>query len=266
MPRFTSLYFADQLIYHFVCPLIKISLKKILTKNMPLKKLSSLSIYFPAYYDENTIEPLTRASVAVARQLSDDIEIIIVHDQSPDRTGGVADRMAKEFKEVRAIHHPENRGVGNAMISGYHHATKDWVFYTDGDAQYDVNELPLLAEHATTYDVIIGYRLKRAEGFKRVFTSKCFHLLIFIFFGIHHKDIDCSFKLLHRRFLNQISFHTNSGLIDAEILIHAKKLKFPVKEVGVHHYPRKFGKSRCLRIRMIISMLMDILKLRFRLW
>ena len=88
-------------------------------KNMTQKKLSSLSMYFPAYHDENTIEPLTRAGVAIARQLSDDIEIIIVHDQSPDRTGEVADRMAKEFKEVRVIHHPENRGVGNAMISGY---------------------------------------------------------------------------------------------------------------------------------------------------
>src|SRR3989338_6769813 len=132
---------------------------------MANKPLSSLSVYFPAYNDENTIEPLTRASVETARKLTDDFEIIIVHDHSPDRTGEVADRMAREFKEVRVIHHPENRGVGNAMISGYRHASKDWVFYTDGDAQYDVSELPLLAEHAIHYDVIIGYRLKRAEGF-----------------------------------------------------------------------------------------------------
>ena len=230
------------------------------------KPLSSLSIYFPAYYDENTVEPLTRASLEAAKKLTDDYEIIIVDDKSPDKTGQIADRLAQEFKEVRAIHHPENMGVGQAMISGYRHATKDWVFYTDGDAQYDVSELPLLAEHAKNFDIVIGYRLKRAEGFRRVFTSKCFHFLVFCLFGVHFKDIDCSFKLIHRRFLEKVSFHTNSGLVDAELLIQAKRLKFPVKEVGVHHYQRKFGHSHCLRLNLIVSMLLDMLKLRFKLW
>lgn len=230
------------------------------------KILSSLSIYFPAYFDENTVEPLTRACIDVAKKLTDDYEILIIDDKSPDKTGEIADRLAKEFKEVCVIHHSENMGVGQAMISGYKNASKEWVFYTDGDAQYDVSELPLLAEHANNFDVIIGYRLKRAEGFKRVFTSRSFHFLIFLLFGIHFKDIDCSFKLVHRRFLDKVSFHTNSGLVDAELLIQAKRLKFPVKEVGVHHYKRKFGASHCLRLNLIVSMLLDMLKLRFKLW
>ncbi|MBI2095164.1 MAG: glycosyltransferase family 2 protein [Candidatus Omnitrophica bacterium] len=230
------------------------------------KLLPSLSLFFPAYYDENTIESLTRAGVEVAKTLTDDFEIIIIDDKSPDRTGEIADRLAAEFKQVRVIHNPENLGVGQAMITGYRAAAKDYVFYTDGDAQYDIRELPLLAQHAKDYDVVIGYRLRRAEGWKRVFTSRCFHFLVFLLFGVHYRDIDCSFKLLHRRFLDKLVFRTNSGLIDAETMIQANRLRFPVKEIGVHHYPRRFGRSQCLRLKLILSMLLDMIKLRLRLW
>ena len=228
--------------------------------------LPSLSIYFPAYHDENTVESLARACLKIAQSLTNDYEVIIVDDKSPDCTGEIADRLAKEIPQVKVVHHKENMGVGQAMISGYRHATKEWVFYTDGDAQYDVSELTLLAEHAKDYDIIIGYRLKRAEGFKRVFTSRSFHFLIFCLFGTRYKDIDCSFKLIHRRFLEKVSFHTNSGLVDAELLIQAKRLRVPVKEIGVHHYNRRFGTSHCLRLKLIASMLLDMLKLRCKLW
>ena len=212
---------------------------------MSSKPLSGLTIFFPAYHDENTVEPLTRASIAVARQLTDDYEVLVIDDASPDRTGQIADRLAREDAHVRVIHHPQNLGVGEAMKSGYRSSTKDWVFYTDGDMQYDVSELPLLAKHAEKSDVIVGYRLKRAEGLSRFFTSRCFHALAFILFGLH--------------------FRTNGALIDTEILLQARKLG-PVVEVGVHHYPRKFGRSLCLNRRLVFGMLRDMVVLRLKLW
>ena len=230
------------------------------------KRLPSLSIFFPAYNDEHTVGPLTEACVETARRLTDDFEILIVHDHSPDGTGQEADRMAKKFKEVRVIHHSQNLGVGQSMIDGFTQASKEYIFYTDGDAQYDVSELELLVEHVKDYELIIGYRLKRAEGLKRVWASRCFHILNSLLFGITYKDIDCSFKLLNRRFLNKIAFHTKSALVDPEILIQAKRLGFPVKEVGVHHYPRRFGQSQCLRVKLILSMILDMVRLRFIYW
>lgn len=232
----------------------------------PAKKLPSLSLFFPAYHDEHTVEPLTESCLRVAQKLTDDYEVIIVDDHSPDKTGEIADQMALKHPGVRVIHHAENLGVGQSMINGFTLSTKEYVFYTDGDAQYDVNELELLAQHAPFYDVIIGYRLKRAEGFSRVFTSRCFHFLIFLFFGLKHKDIDCSFKLVHRRFLEKIAFRSKSALVDSELLIQARRLGFAVKEVGVHHYPRKFGTSRCLRIKVIVSMVLDLMRLRSIYW
>ena len=231
----------------------------------PVPKLHGLSIFFPAYYDENTIEPLVRKAIEVGRKLAHDLEVIIVDDKSPDRTGEIADRLSAEFREVKVVHHPVNRGVGQAMISGWRTATKEYVFYTDGDAQYDLGELESLAAHAGSFDAVVGYRMKRAEGWTRVFTNRCFHLLLFLFFGIHFRDTDCSFKLLRRRFLDRITFYTGGGLVDAEILIQARKFGVPVKEVGVRHYPRRFGSSRCLRPGLVFSMLRDLVRLRFML-
>ena len=223
-------------------------------------------MFFPAYYDENTVEPLARASVDAARELTDDFEIIVVDDASPDRTGEIADRLAREIPQVRVIHHPTNRGVGQAMISGWRGATKDYVFYTDGDAQYDVSELKLFMPYVKDYDLIVGYRIKRAEGITRIFTSRVFHLLLLLLFGIHYRDTDCSFKLIHRRVLERLKFRTGGGVTDAEVLIQARKLKIPVKQIGVHHYKRKFGRSVCLRPGLVFSMLRDLAVLRIQLW
>ncbi len=230
---------------------------------MDKKLLPSLSIFFPAYNDAQSIGPLTDACRKVASELTDNYEIIIINDCSQDNTGAVADALAARFPEVRVIHHPKNLGVGQTMIDGFTQAKKEYVFYTDGDAQYDVNEIKLLAAHAAEYDVLIGYRIRRAEGMKRLFISKCFHFLNFLMFGMWYRDIDCSFKMLRRRFLDRIRFQSKSALVDSEILLQARRLRVPVKEIGVHHYNRQFGSSQCLRIKLIFSMLADLVRLRF---
>ena len=229
-------------------------------------KLPSLSIFFPAYNDEHSIAALTEACILIAGRLTDDFEILIVHDHSPDKTGQVADELARKFKEVRVIHHEKNFGVGRSMIDGFTQSSKEYVFYTDGDAQYDVKELERFAEFAGQFKAVIGYRLKRAEGFKRVFTSRCFHAITFFLFGLRYRDIDCSFKLFHRSFLNKVNFHTKSALVDPELLINADRLKIPVKEIGVHHYLRSHGSSQCLRLKLIVAMIRDMLRLRWVYW
>ncbi len=164
------------------------------------------------------------------------------------------------------IHHAENRGVGAAMVTGFTQATKEYVFYTDGDAQYDLEELREFVPFAGQFEVIIGYRLSRAEGWTRVVTSRIFNFLMFLTFDLRFKDIDASFKLIHRSVLQKISFLTQGGLIDSELLIQIRDMGYPVKEIGVHHYPRKFGHSLCLRPKMVLSMLRDILHLRWLYW
>lgn len=229
-------------------------------------RLPSLRIFFPAYYDEQTIGPLAAAADEVAARLTADYEILIIEDHSPDATGAAADEIARERPAVRVIHHRENLGVGATMIEGFSVPGKDFVFYTDGDAQYDLGELPLLARHAATHGLVAGYRLSRADGPRRALLSRAFHLLCLLLFGVRHQDIDCSFKLVSRDLLDRVRFRSRSPLVDLELFLWARRLGVPVAQVGVHHYPRRFGSSRCCRPGVILSMFADLIRLRVLYW
>lgn len=229
------------------------------------KPLPSLTIFFPVYRDESTVEPLTLASLKVGRDLTDDLEVLIIDDAGPDRAGAIADRLASEHPEVRVIHHERNRGYGQALMSGWRGATKAYVFYTDGDMQFDVAELPKLVEHAANHELVAGYRLSRAEGWSRALLSRVHHVLLLVLFGARFRDTDCSFKLISRGLLERIRFKTSGALVDAELLLQARALGARIREVGVHHYRRPFGSSTCLNPRLITQTLRDYLDLRLKL-
>lgn len=229
------------------------------------KPLPSLTIFFPVYHDERTVEPLTRACLEVGSRLTDDLEVLIVDDKSPDQAGAIADRLASEHPQVRVIHHERNRGYGQALLSGWRGATKDHIFYTDGDMQFDVSELPKLVEQAASHDLVVGYRLNRAEGWSRALLSRVHHILLFLLFGARFRDADCSFKLIRRDLLERIRFKTSGALVDAELLLQARSLGARIREVGVHHFLRQHGRSTCLNARLITQTLRDYLDLRLKL-
>ncbi|MBI5015822.1 MAG: glycosyltransferase family 2 protein [Deltaproteobacteria bacterium] len=225
--------------------------------------LPSLSIFVPAYNEAGTIAAVTRKCLDAAKALTDDVEVIIIDDASTDGSDREADRLAQEHREVRVVHHASNRGLGASMAAGFRAARKEWVFYTDGDDQFDLGELPLLVEHAATHDLVAGYRLRRAEGGGRAVLSLCFHGLAFLLFSLQQRDIDCSFKLVRRRFLERVPLLSRGGLVDLELFYTAKTLRIPVARVGVHHYPRRSSRSKCLTPSFVASMLVDLVRLRF---
>src|SRR5271163_4236317 len=131
-----------------------------------------VSFFFPAYRDEHTVEPLARLADEVLSRIATEHEIIIVDDASPDRSGEIADRLAAENPRIRVVHHPKNRGYGQAVWSGLQASRFEWIGFTDGDMQYDVTELPRFVEQAKTgADMVLGYKTARAEGWKREVTS-----------------------------------------------------------------------------------------------
>lgn len=230
-----------------------------------MKPLPSLTMFFPCYRDEATVEPLTRACLDVGRRLTDDLEILIVDDGSPDRAGLIADRLASEHPEVRVIHHGTNRGYGQALLSGWRGATKEYVFYTDGDMQFDVGELTRLVDRLPGHDLVVGYRLRRAEGWSRALFSQAHNLLLLALFGAHFRDTDCSFKLVHRDLLRRVRFRTTGALVDAELLLQARSLGARMTQVGVRHFARPHGRSTCLNPRLVAQTLRDYIDLRIKL-
>jgi len=227
----------------------------------PISPLS-LTVFFPCYNEEANVERTTRAAVKMCRRVADDFEVIIVNDGSKDRTGEIADRLAEEIPEVRAVHNAPNLGYGGALQRGYREATKNWIFYTDGDGQFDFEEidklLPLLSEH----DIASAYRLDRQDSFIRKLNAFAWTTLVNIVFDLWIRDIDCAFKIFPRPLFDEIEMKSMGALIDTEVLSRAKRLGYRIGQVGVHHYPRTAGAQSGANIRVILRAFKELFKLR----
>lgn len=231
-------------------------------KTKKVHPVTSLTVFFPCFNEREAIGPLTEKTLAVLREICTDYEIIIVDDGSRDGTEKLADELAQKYPAIRVIHHPSNRGYGAALQSGFRAASKEYVFYTDGDGQFDVSELHGLLPLMEQYDIVSGYRLKRQEGWRRQLNAICWTALINLLFNLNLKDIDCAFKLYKRRIFDQIEMVSTGALIDTEILARASRLGFRITQVGVHHYPRIGGRSTGANFKVILHAFRELFKLR----
>lgn len=224
--------------------------------------ITSLSIFFPCYNEKDSVRALTEKALSVAETLCDDFEIILVDDGSTDGTAEQADNLANQYPNVRAVHHAQNQGYGAALQSGFRAATKDYVFYTDGDGQFDLGELPALIPLIADCDIVSGYRIDRQDGMLRKFNAFCWTRLVCFLFGLKMKDIDCAFKLYKRKIFDRIEMHSTGALIDTEILARAIRKGYTVKQIGVHHYPRMAGQQTGANVKVILRAFKELFKLR----
>lgn len=218
-----------------------------------------VSFFCPAYNDEGNIRGTVERALQTFRKLSLEHEIVVVEDGSPDGTAEAADQLAREYPTVRVVHHEKNRGYGGALRSGFREAQRfHLVTYTDGDGQYDFSEFEKLFDVWEEGYCVIGYRLCRAEGFRRDFQNKVYGFLLRLMFGLRVRDVNCSMKLFQRSDLDRIEIRSDSSFLDGEVLIKLKKLGVPVKEVPVHHYPRLHGEASGTRASVILPTIRDM--------
>ncbi len=197
----------------------------------------------------------------------DRYEVIVINDGSTDETGAVLAKLEAEYAPLlRVITHSENRGYGGALRSGFAAARYDFVFYTDGDGQYDVRELPkLLAEAHPGVGLVNGYKLERNDPWHRVWIGNVYNAFARFLFRIRIRDIDCDFRLIRRDLLEAVSLTSTSGTICVELVRKLELTGCPVVEVGVHHFPRLHGRSQFFRVRSLLSTLSQLVRLWFRL-
>jgi glycosyltransferase involved in cell wall biosynthesis len=224
-----------------------------------------ISVFFPAYNDEATITGLVGDALAVLPSLASDFEVIVVDDGSTDRTPLLLDELARTDPRVRVIHHEANRGYGGALRTGFASATKELVFYTDGDGQYDVREMALLRPLLTEgVDIVNGYKIKRADEWRRKALGAAYNRLAHLLFRIPIRDVDCDFRLIRRHAVEQVELVSSSGSICVELIhkLHATGCGFA--EVPVHHYPRAHGRSQFFTLRRVGRTALDLLSLWLR--
>ena len=224
-----------------------------------------ISVFFPAYNDEASIGGLVAEALALLPTLTDDFEVIVVDDGSTDGTARVLEELARDNPRVRVIHHEVNGGYGAALRTGFASAAKDLVFYTDGDGQYDVRELlslrPLLAEGV---DIVNGYKIKRADGWQRKAVGAVYNRLAHLLFNIPIRDVDCDFRLIRRRAVEQVELVSSSGSICVELVHKLHRRGCVFAEAPVRHHPRAHGRSQFFTFRRVARTALDLLSLRLR--
>jgi glycosyltransferase involved in cell wall biosynthesis len=229
------------------------------------KRLSSISIVFPAYNEAENIEAAVAAAREAATKYAERHEIIIVNDGSADRTGEIIDAMARDKGDVVPVHHSKNRGYGAALCSGFNRASMDYVFFSDSDLQFDLNELGKLVEWSDQYDIVAGYRAQRADSFHRKLNAWAWNMLVRLLLGVKARDIDCAFKLFKRRIFETIKLDSAGAMVNTEILALARRHNFTMKELPVSHYPRIRGQQTGANLRVIIRAFRELFKMYGRL-
>lgn len=212
----------------------------------------SVSAMFPCYNDALTIGHLVDHVHQALAPIVDEVEVIVVNDGSSDGSRALLDEMALTRPWLRPIHHEVNRGYGGALISGFAAARHDWIFYTDGDAQYDAREAAALVPLATDdVDIVQGFKLSRGDSWYRVVIGRCYHHTVKFLFRLPVRDTDCDFRLFRRSLLTQRPLTSTSGVICVEMMrsFHEQGARFV--ETGVHHYHRPEGRSQFFRIPAI---------------
>ncbi|MCA9743073.1 MAG: glycosyltransferase family 2 protein [Deferribacteres bacterium] len=226
----------------------------------------SLSIFFPVYNDWGTIGTMAALAVMTAEQITDDYEVILVNDGSQPQTREILDFIEKKYPKLRVVHHPENRGYGGALKSGFREAKKEFVFYTDGDAQYDVRELLKLVPAMTDgVDVVNGYKIKRHDPWYRIWIGKFYHRVTRLAFGFSIRDVDCDFRLMRRVLFDKIELEHNSGVICVEMIKKLHDIDAKFAEVPVNHFFRASGKSEFFNFSRVFRVARDLVGLWWQL-
>jgi glycosyltransferase involved in cell wall biosynthesis len=225
-----------------------------------------LSVFFPAYNDSGTIASLVITALKTARRLTPNFEIIIVNDGSADGTAEIANELARTYPEVRVVHHEVNRGYGGALRSGFAAATRELVFYTDGDAQYDPAEMELLWKAlGSGVDLVNGYKISRSDPFHRIVIGRVYHHTVRFLFGLKVRDVDCDFRLMRRAVFDKVRLEKNSGVICLEMMKKIQDAGYQISEVPVHHYHRAYGRSQFFNFRRLFKTGVDVMRLWFAL-
>jgi len=227
--------------------------------------MPSISAVLPAYNEEKVIADTVKSMVETLGSLTDDYEVIVVNDGSRDATQQVVEALSSRNPRVRCVSHPVNRGYGAALGTGFAAATKELVFMTDGDKQFDARELADFLPAIQEADLVIGYRSPRMDPFMRRLNGWGWNLVVRLLFGYVARDVDCAFKLFRRSILDTVRVQSGGATFSAEFLIRARRAGYRIVEMRVTHFPRTAGRATGAKPSVILRAFRELIRLRLTL-
>lgn len=228
--------------------------------------MQSISVALPAYNEEQNIGSMVEEVVGVLSGIANDFEVVVVNDGSRDRTADVVMALTRQYPQVRLINHPVNKGYGAALFTGFTSATKDLIFFTDSDKQFNVSEITRLLELIDQADLVVGYRAPRVDPFKRRLFGAGWTFLVTLLFGYTARDVDCAFKLFRREVIENITIESRGATFSAEFLVRAKRRGYRIREVPVTHLPRRAGSQTGAKLHVIARAFRELVLFRVKLW
>ncbi len=226
------------------------------------RRIPSITVVYPAFNEEANIRHTVEAACRALSTLADTWEVIVVNDGSRDGTKGLCDELAGTYPNVRAIHHPANRGYGAALKSGIMVARHGLIFFSDSDGQFDIRELRDLVRWSGEYDIVAGYRARRSDPAHRLLNAWGWKMLVRFVLGIKIRDIDCAFKLFRREVFQRVQIRSVGAMVNTEILAQASRFGMKIHEVPVSHFPRFHGKSTGADLSVIIKAFRELFRMR----
>ena len=228
---------------------------------------SGVSIFYPFYNDWGTMGSMVLLTLETVERLGIEYDITIVNDGSHDpHNTAILNEIERRFPSVLVLNHEKNRGYGGALRSGFAAGTREWIFYTDGDAQYDVRELELLFKEAgPEVDLVQGYKITRHDPLHRIIIGRLYHYFVRLIFGIRVRDTDCDFRLLRRSMFDEFTLESDSGTICVELMFKIRKGGYRIVEVPVHHFQRAHGRSQFFNFPRLFRTLRQLVHLWIKL-
>lgn len=218
-----------------------------------------LTIFFPVYGDERTVERVTHKCIDLLEQLGETGEIIIIDDGSPDKSGLIADELAARYPElVRVIHHDRNLGYGSAIRTGLDAAKGEWICFTDGDDEYDVFDFSRLLKHRHRYDLIITFRYKKLYSSLRQFISYVYNFAYRSIFRTRYRDVSTGLRVIRSSLARELNLTSTSPFIGAELTAKSMLKGYSIGEVGIQTFPREFGKGSSTSFKNILATIRDM--------
>jgi glycosyltransferase involved in cell wall biosynthesis len=230
-------------------------------------RLSSLTIFYPCYNDSGTIATMIVRAMQVAPSVTDDFEVLVINDGSEDDSALVLDEMLRIYPaRLRVLHEPRPSGYGGVLRKGFALSAKDWIFYTDGDAQYDPRQLVVLTESLRDgVDIVNGYKIKRRDPLHRIWIGLAYQYFVKLAFGLKIRDVDCDFRLMRRSIFEDVQLESASGTITFEMVKKIQDAGFGFAEAPVHHYYRQYGTSQFFNFRRVFRTLWELTRWWWRL-